>query len=137
MTERQHTGGHESLNTVMGVMNSWQRRVFEPHELTPQRRAERVSEEFVELEVALMTGDKKEILEESVDCILGLAGIALTVAEPQEVAAQVFDKLMVILRKYDPNSVSALKASGITTDMALEVRKVQWNRSNGKIPPSA
>lgn len=137
MTERPHTGSHESLNTVMGVMNSWQKRVFESHELTPQRRAERVTEEFVELEVAMMTGNKQEILEESVDCMLGLAGIALTVAEPQIVAAAVFDKLMVILRKYDPNSINALKASGITTDMALEVRKTQWNRSNGKIPPAA
>lgn len=121
----------------MGVMNNWQKRVFEPHELTPQRRAERLNEEFVELEVAIMINEPKEILEESVDCMLGLAGIALTVAEPQEVAAAMFDKLMVILRKYDPNSVRALKASGITTDMALDVRKTQWNRSNGKIPPAA
>lgn len=129
MSERPKYTPTESLATTLSVLNNWQKRVFEPDELSPMRRAARVGEEIHELDIALLGNEREEILDESLDVVIGSFGIALTVAEPQEVAARMLDKLTTILRKYDSSAIKALKAQGMTTDGAMEVRKTLWIRS--------
>lgn len=120
--------GQIPLESFAGAMNNWQRSVYSGAELTPKRRACRAYEEVGELDAVLDSGDNELILGEAVDATIGMLGISLTVATPQEVAGAMFDKLMVILRKYPSYEVQRLRSQGLTTNSALAHLKDRWNQ---------
>jgi hypothetical protein len=127
----EHNIGH-----FAGAIDAWQRRVYDPCELTPQKRTHRAHEEVYELDEALRTGHNEKILGESCDVIIGMFGAALTVAQPQEVAATLFGTLVNMLRKYDSSEVLKLKAEGMSTDQALAHRKELWVPTTLYVNPS-
>lgn len=123
-----YTDNHPSLLHLTSALHAWQTRVHDPIDRTPQRIANRAYVEVAELDETMKGGGNEEaILDESVDGVIGLLGVALTVAEPKRVAEAVFDKLVLMLRKYDPKVIEELKREGMATDQALEEMKRRWD----------
>lgn len=123
-----YTENHPSLLHLTGALHAWQTRVHDPIDRTPQRIANRAYVEVAELDETIKGGGNEEaILDESVDGIIGLLGVALTVAEPKRVAEAVFDKLVLMLHKYDAVTIERLKREGMATDEALEEMKRRWD----------
>lgn len=106
-------------------LEGWKSKFTAPHERTPQGELGRQMQEGVELYLAVANYDgtpkrKQEVVEEGIDCIIGLLGV-INAADPTvNVDTVMQKKLTVINNKYQPEKVNMFKKQGLTTEQAME-----------------
>jgi hypothetical protein len=113
-------------------IEGWKSQFTAPNERTPQGELGRQMEEGVELYEAVTKYDgsptgKLHILEEGVDCIIGLMGVMNAVDPTINVDNLMQKKLSIIGDKYPPQKINMFKKQGLSTKQAMERCKAQFN----------
>lgn len=113
-------------------IEGWKKAFTVPGERTPKGELGRQMEEGIELYEAVANYDgtpqgKLHILEEGVDCIIGLMGVMNAVDPTINVDNLMQKKLTIIGNKYPPQKINMFKKQGLTTQQAMQRCKAQFN----------
>ena len=123
------------LNEVQAIQQAWESKIIPEEERTPQSRLERMNEEVVELQEAVVRLDgtperQLEVGYEAADVIIIALGVIDALGYDAERLIE--EKMRIGFIKYNPLEVKRLRANGLSSSEALKVQKERRNSLNGR-----